>query len=429
MSLLHKENAPAVHDSAIVTKHFEDAAQGTAGRTIPDVPLAVHINHTPFPSQYFQSVDQHGEVFHVVVLRVTYDMHRTLPDGCLAYAAPQTPLEAQDVWSGAVNESSPLWESDFAPYKPKCDVLVVNAVSRPPPEHLDAERWPCGIALQWVGDDGEKQTWSKSLTVTGPRQFGLISLSAPAHTDEVAIDWCNGFGGQIKRPHTAEIRPDGSVKKAAGSVRWDVDERNPVGVGFNKAMGQPGPQLELMQQHYTAGFGQDDYPPVGLSALGKAWLPRRLLAGTYDEAWLKEQWPLPPLDFDDAYWNCAPQDQQVDYLAPSTQLTLVNLYPPRDVSDAGNSWVQSWGGRLPSHQLSLRLALRIGGERLVHDSDMALDTLVVDLASQKIYATFRHAIANSALQEQKIEGLETWVSPAGRPYDAVPPDELSSLEI
>lgn len=152
---------------ALIPQHLDDNAHeegAGAGRAIADVPLAEHRNHTPFPAQYFQSVDPHGEVFHVVALKVTYDMTATQADGSLAYAEKQAKLATQDVWSGKVDESCPLWESDYAPYKPQCDVLVANAVSRPPPsewrkvvgQHLDptpqqrsAQRWGCGIALQW----------------------------------------------------------------------------------------------------------------------------------------------------------------------------------------------------------------------------------------------------------------------------------------
>jgi hypothetical protein len=40
------------------------------GRAVRDVPLAQHVNHTPFWSQYYQSVDCEGEVFHTVVTRL-----------------------------------------------------------------------------------------------------------------------------------------------------------------------------------------------------------------------------------------------------------------------------------------------------------------------------------------------------------------------
>jgi len=38
---------------------------------LPSAPLAEFRNFTPFPSHYFQTVDPHDNVFHVVAVRVT----------------------------------------------------------------------------------------------------------------------------------------------------------------------------------------------------------------------------------------------------------------------------------------------------------------------------------------------------------------------
>ena len=53
--------------------------------------------------------------------------------------------------------------------------------------------------------------------------------------------------------------------------------------------------------------------PAGLGALHRSWAPRLAKAGTYDEAWLENRHPNLPKDFDFGYWNCAPEDQQIDY--------------------------------------------------------------------------------------------------------------------
>lgn len=422
---MNKTRQQAALDPQLVQKHINDAAHGQVRRAVPDVPLAKHINHSPFPSQYFQCVNVHGEVSHVVVLRVTYDMQHTLPDGSLSYSAVQTPLATQDAWSGEVNSSSPLWESDFAPYKPKCDVLIVNAASRPPPNQANARRWPCGAALKWV-QEGETKTWSKQLCVTGPRQFGLINLSSPQATHEVVINWCNAYGGQIRRPQADELRPDGSVRKKAGSDQWDTDERNPVGAGLDKAVGQPGPQLEPVSQPYTAGFGQDSYPAVCLTAVGKAWLPRRSLAGTYDDAWLKSQWPLPPTDFADGYWNCAPQDQQVDYLPPGLELLLVNLHAPAGSEHRPEKPDETWQARLPKHQLWLGFVAEFNGDAIWKDLQMQMDTLVVDLSAQKVYTTHRVNVPDPRTPGLRIKEMHT-VLTAGTPDQPVPAEEWGPL--
>lgn len=456
MSPSQARDGTSALDSALVQQHLSDGArrEQAPGRAIAPVALPEVVNHTPFPSQYFQSVDQYGTVFHVVALRVTYDMRSTASGGTLAYAREQTELATQDQWSGAVNESSPLWESDFAPYKPKCDVLVVNAVSRAPPQGQAAKRWPCGLALQWSEDpnatgtntsnpsghtkpaQSKIQSWAKKLSVTGPRHYGMLGLSEPRAAGEVAISWQNAFGGQHKRPATDEYKADGSLKRAAGTELWKTDERNPVGVGLNQSSGESGPQIEALDQPYSAGLGQGKYPPVGLSALGKTWLPRRRLAGTYDNAWLKNQWPLPPMDFDYAYWNCAPQDQQVDYLPPGTKLMLLNLFGgmhpsvasiPNDATGTGKQDAEPWSAQLPMHQVYMAGAVLREGKVDWDEEAMNLDTLVIDLAAQQVYAIHRFVLADNDLQGQRLLSLETHLAPPGQPKARIAPEEFGPL--
>ncbi|HAQ24498.1 MAG TPA: hypothetical protein DCQ80_00760 [Pseudomonas sp.] len=57
------------------------------------------------------------------------------------------------------------------------------------------------------------------------------------------------------------------------------------------------------------GYG---HRPAGFGIRGRAWAPRLQTAGTYDRQWLDARWPLLPRDFDFAYWNGAPEDQQID---------------------------------------------------------------------------------------------------------------------
>ena len=52
--------------------------------------------------------------------------------------------------------------------------------------------------------------------------------------------------------------------------------------------------------------------PLGFGVVGRAWLPRRPLAGTFDFAWKRDRWPLAPRDFDPAFHQSAPIGQQLD---------------------------------------------------------------------------------------------------------------------
>lgn len=377
----------------------------SVGRSIPDVAPIKHINHTPFPSQYFQTVDQYGRAFHVIATRITYDMQQLWGDGYLSYAAEQTPLAMSDIWEGEANVGSPLWESDFAPYKPQCDVLVVNAVSRPPNGKLGS-RWRCGIAIDWRDENGQDQHWHKELIATGPRSHNMLGIPGePQPTAQTPIHWQNAYGGQKKRSN------------GAGYI---VDERNPIGHGFNRERGTRAPQLEPTSQPYR---GQRNYPPTSLTAVGRAWLPRRTLAGTYDTAWREKQWPLPPMDFDYSYWNCAPADQQIDYPLPGAKLSLIGLYPP----SLSHSWPERFTARLPLHELFVfaRLSPALGwpGDILVD-----LDTLVVDLATLQLYATYRLVVpVPKHLPQNTTLVLETRMAPVGHMDDSVPSEELGPL--
>jgi len=393
-------------------------------REVPFVPATELVNQTAFPSALFTALDQYGEAFHVVTLRISYDMDgadATTRESApltqdrrpvLGYAAEQSPLVAEDAWSGAPNESSPLWESDYAPYKPRCDVLVVHAVSRPPmgewqravgrlvePDQApQAQAWHCGVSLQWLDPEAQAQQWSKQLRVTGPRRCGLLGVDGPTPATEVPIDWLHAYGGQDKQPAQDERTRDGSIR-AAGSSAWHTDERNPVGCGFRRHIGDPLPQVELGTEAFGGLLTRQDFAPASLGPLGRAWLPRRLLAGTTDEAWLQTQWPLIPQDFDFAYWNCAPADQQVPYLPPGTRIRLTHLHSPQagPISIDQETWTACLPARHPC--VLWRLASGVMLPRPLH-----LDTLVVDLKARQIYATHR-AVMSAKVDVRQVDAL------------------------
>lgn len=389
-----------------------DAMHEPEGRHIPDVPLATHINHTPFPSQYFQTVDQHAEVFHVVVTRITYDLRQLWGQDFLSYAEEQSPLAISDEWDGEVNESSPLWESDFAPYKPKCDILVANAVSRPHAssqprdDSLKARRWICGLGMRWTTPDRESRQWEKQIVVTGERTYGIFGCGAPSPASEVRIHWQNASGGNIA--------------SSDGMAIDKTDWRNPIGVGIDQRSGKRAPQLEISAAHPYQS--QENYPPISLSALGRAWLPRRVLAGTYDKDWLDNQWPLPPMNFDYAYWNGAPADQQTDYPTPGTRFDLLGLYP----IDINQEWCEHFTARLPLHQLFVHFydesAPALGSDCLAD-----LDTVVFDMSKLQLYASYRVVVsALDQTPEAKIV-FETRMAPVGSMRESIPSSELGPL--
>ena len=68
------------------------------------------------------------------------------------------------------------------------------------------------------------------------------------------------------------------------------------------------PNVEYPDEPFTRA---GDRPrPAGFGAVACHWDPRAALAGTYDDRWLRERQPLVPDDFDDRFFQCAPEDQQ-----------------------------------------------------------------------------------------------------------------------
>ena len=60
-------------------------------------------------------------------------------------------------------------------------------------------------------------------------------------------------------------------------------------------------------------FPGDKYDPMALGPLGRGWAQRACHAGTYDERWLKDDFPFLPKDFDERYYQAAPEDQQIPH--------------------------------------------------------------------------------------------------------------------
>src|SRR5690606_30217736 len=103
----------------------------------------------------------------------------------------------------------------------------------------------------------------------------------------------------------------------------DPDKRdaymaNPIGRGFhrflasNQVHNTPLPNTEEPGNPVTKPHG--NYRPMGLGVIGRSWPDRIRYAGTYDQHWVDDVFPFLPPDFDNRYYQAAPEDQQCSYL-------------------------------------------------------------------------------------------------------------------
>lgn len=345
---------------------------------IPSASLPEVRNHTRFPSQYFQMIDTDDHVYHALVMRVTYDLQRLNQNGFPALARKQVPLVDADQFYAQPNTSSVIQESDFAPYKPRCDVVFAYANAYAP-EGKPNSRWPIAVK---VGD------WTKYLVVCGPRWIrqGALgwSLDEPEPVNEVALLYENAFGGTCQWP---EAVPQGTEAEIV--TRY---ASNPVGSGYMDKRWikkvEPkqirAPQIEEVDKAFDAySLNSQDYPAVGLGCVGRWWQPRARLAGSYDEEWKQSRWPALPKDFDFGYWNCAPEDQQIKYPQGGEKIHLVGLTP------GGGHFM----ARLPQSHPYTHVTLNAGP---ILKRPMQLDTLIFDMREMTLTCIHRTNIAANA---------------------------------
>ncbi|MCU1725736.1 DUF2169 domain-containing protein, partial [Pseudomonas sp. 7P_10.2_Bac1] len=128
------------------------------------------------------------------------------------------------------------------------------------------------------------------------------------------------------------------------------------------------------------------YQPAGFGVVGRAWAPRLALAGNYDAIWQAERWPGLPYDFDFAYWNGAPTDQQIEFPPPNLRIELFNLTDPSRTPD-GRLRVE-----LPSHRPFVLLRLLNGA---LLPLPMLTDTLRIDTDAMTLVLTHRISLPNT----------------------------------
>lgn len=447
-------------------------------------------NLTSFPALAFEGIDQHGQSFHVAVLRQTL----TFSSGRLEYAGTQAPLCEVDTFFGEMNRSSLRQESDLCQYKPKCDVIV-NATAHAP-QHKPAQRFEVLVRIKRADtqmappaaaqglnpftspSQAEMEAWrtatahaqrtrvpgavllEKKLAVTGERVFrqrawplrlaatlarwgtlGLVKanpwrLTSPQAFTEMPLRHEYAYGGECRvnagdrgakrigkrigkkhrlTPAGLAGHPDREAAPALQPVAHRTCEQNLVGRGFAepwflRASGMksvPAPRIEhpdaplsarlfwqsLRGKFTDAGTLPRPFEPAGLGLRAKAHPQRRALLGTVDEAFIGSDAWLPQ-DFDFAIWNCAPPDQQIDYLAGDERIELVNLCAP----DAPGATIDAQGNTclelaLPGHACTLLMRME-DGAMFLHP--MHIDSLLIEPEQGAVSLVWRAVIAKDA---------------------------------
>lgn len=265
-------------------------------------------NFTDMQAGYTMGVDKDAREHLVVCIKGTFQLPKN--GNAPILAEEQVPLVEADTFTGEPGLSAPVYESDFALNKPRCDILL-NGCAYAPGGKPDTK---VPVTLRF----GQME---KSFNVIGDRVWESSLLGTKA-------SWVKPF---VRMPITYD-RAFGGVDdspKDPNKVRAIME--NPVGIGFNHYLsseavdGRPMPNTEELKHRITAP--DKKYRPMSYGPIGRGWQPRASMSGTYDQNWIDNIFPFLPTDFDNAYFQSAPLDQQVPYPQGGESVMLTNLSP------------------------------------------------------------------------------------------------------
>jgi hypothetical protein len=314
------------------------------------------LNATTMPAAYTMGMEPDGRELLVVVAKGTFGLPFNGETPQLL--AEQIPLFDADVFTGEPGFSAPLYETDYAPKKPRCDIFLNGSAYVP--DGRPAKRVTVSLQVGAI---------SKTFDVVGNRYWTNILGTAVTPAEpfiKMPVSYNNAFGGIDK------ARPD----------QPRFYELNHAGMGFHHEAGRqfiegaPLPNTEELGRPVNDPRGS--YRPMAFGSLGRAWQPRIKLAGTYDQNWLENIFPFLPPDFDDHYYQATPPDQQMDYPQGGEEVVLTNLTPDGHLSF-----------QLPQQKMPVVYYMREGENK---ESKAVIDTIVIEPDLQRLMMTWRSSI-------------------------------------
>jgi uncharacterized protein YjbI with pentapeptide repeats len=270
-------------------------------------------------------------------------------------------LPSGDVLSADAEPASLRYPSDFSIFKPRADVMLVGDA------HV-----PAGVQVTRVQMRVGKHSWE--LAVIGDRHWDGSVPSSPQAFKTMPLTWERALGGTLSAD-------------------------NPVGRGYKT--GTLLPNLERLGQLVTSK--RDTPRPVCFAPISPKWRARASKLGKYDKSWLETRWPFFPADFDYAYFNAAPIEQQVPYLAGDETFHVTGVQPNGGVLE----------GRLPGkrpHVFALKSAAA-GGELLA--LQMNLDTLLIDANGKTLTLVWRGLLEVADREALDLDAIYVEEGPLG----------------
>jgi hypothetical protein len=316
------------------------------------------LNATRMQAGYTIGMQPNGRELLVVVVKGTFSIPR--PGQPAQLLPEQEKLVEADVFTGEPGFSAPLYETDYATRKPKCDVLLNGSAYAPHGHPTDRVR----VGLR-VG------TMTKVFDVVGNRLWrevaASVSSSRPEPFTVMPISYDNAFGG-VDNSHENPAQHRTYLPNHAGRGFFH-------NLDTHVYSGNPLPNTEESHDPVTHPNGK--YHPMALGPVGRAWEPRPRFAGTYDQNWLDNVFPFLPKDFDERYYQAAPADQQIGYPRGGEQVTLFNLTPQERVDFS-----------LPTVNVPVTFELRSGEQ---YEDTTVNDTIIIEPDLGRLMMVWRAA--------------------------------------
>ncbi len=268
-----------------------------------------------------------GERFASVVCKYVARLIENEP----AMVLPPSPLVTRDEYASEDPESPLALPCEIAPRLYAADVIFRGSAFQPP--HTEGPSRVVGIGLHRNGEP----LLHKLLYVYGDRTAGV-----PRNFTRVPIEWQRAFGGPGY-------------------------ELNPAGCGL--AGDDPAPNIV---------DPRNGRHPAGYWAISPRWPLRRKLLGNHRQEAVEGTRIAIPADVPFSFFQCAPHDQRLRYLAGDEWLVLDGLHPI----------AQRFQARLPGLRPVAELS-RPGPES-AGAAPMNLDMLSIDGDTLRVSVVFRY---------------------------------------
>jgi hypothetical protein len=293
----------------VLTESEATDGAGAPARAATGVPGPVALfeidNGTPFAVTTLRWPDVDSRPRFTVVVKATF----AIPADGSGVAQPtpkQLPIFSGDILT-ETEPPSVRFESDHVPFKPCTDVVLVGRAYAPDGKPVTelAAGLRVGQLRYGVAVIGDRQ-WQTQLL-----DKPTISHTQPFRTMDLVYE--RAFGG---------------VDKPAGMYC----KENHIGTGFigkrsaERVEGLKLPNLEDPRNLINAWNIRPR--PAGFGFYGRGWAPRLAYAGTYDDKYRNERYPLLPADFSFRFFNGAHPDLQAGgYLRGDEDVDLYNVCP------------------------------------------------------------------------------------------------------